>query len=196
MMKPIMSTDHRPLIELCHKTLSISKQEMAKTGGCDGFAAISFGAEFALIETEGELWNDPRYRERFSETVREKVRELNADFVVFVSDVYIGRAHTDFGMEAALSVGGDIPRAHALGLVTKREAILAKGEHRDGFEYQLVQFYRRDVGDPRQVIWEEQKSEESQPDDPNLAEGGRHAGWFRKRVPLNEAYRRYKAAKG
>lgn len=192
-----MSSDHKPLIELCQKVLYIAKQEMVKTGGCDGFAAISFGGEFALVETEGEHWNDWRYRERFSETVRDKVRELDADFVVFVSDVYIGKAHTDFGMEAALSVGGDIPRAHALGLVTKREAILGRGEHCDGFEYQLVQFYRRDVGDPRQVIWEEQKSEETQRGDPNLAvQGGRNAGWFRERVPLNEAYRRYKARKG
>jgi hypothetical protein len=191
-----MSTEHQPLIDLCQKAVTLAKQEMTETGAFEAFTAISSAGEIALIEPNGERWNNPHYRDKFSELIREKIRETRAEFVVFASDIYVGRGHTDFGLEAALSLGGDIPRAHALGLTTKREAILVRGEHRDGFNCMLVQFYRREASNPRVVIWEEQQQSEGTRCDSDTAFlAGRHAGFFHERVSIHEAHKRYKAAR-
>jgi hypothetical protein len=180
------------LDELCEKALGVAKNELDLSGSLDAFAVIASGDQITLMESDVARWNDWRYRECFSAAIRRKICEENGDLCVFVSDAYLGRARTDFAMEAAINLGGDVEHLHAMGLVTKRECILIRAESRDAAVLQVVQFYRRDRANPRQVIWEEQEREYSEVTE---NDGGRSAGFFRERISIQEAYRRQKARK-
>jgi hypothetical protein len=127
------------VIEQAWALLEIDVDQLKETGGIAmKFIVTSADSfEFYLMPNPEDI-NSARAKSMMAAVIREKVKEKHADVVMVVSDAWIAQtSSTDRKTIDRIDAMG-LPRAHELGLVEKKEALICKINMRDSDEQAML----------------------------------------------------------
>jgi len=129
--------------------LELDVPSFIKSGGIAmKFIVLHAGhAEFYFVP-EPAMINSGSEKRKLAEMIRARVRETSADVVYLVSDMWYGESSSKDAKTLKSIHELGLPRAHALGLIVKREALLCKVQMRGHHHAMILRWdYDRDKDD-------------------------------------------------